>query len=48
MLISKGLKYSLQSGSVMPRAMSIFLKMALAFVGLLWFHMDGINYGNGM
>lgn len=48
MLISKGLKYSLQLGSVMPKDLSIFLKMALSFVGLLWSHMDGINDGNGM
>ena len=48
MLISKGLKYSLQSGSVMPRVLSILLKMASAFVGLLCFHIDGIIDGDGM
>ena len=48
MLIHKSLKYSLQSGSVRPTVLSILLKMALSFVGLLWFHMDEINDGNGM
>ena len=48
MLIYKCLKYSLQLGSVMPKDLSIFLKMALSFVGLLWSHMDGINDGNGL
>ena len=48
MLISKSLKYSLQSGSVMPRVLSILLKMALDFMSLLLFHMDGINDGDGM
>ena len=48
MLISKGLKYSLQPGNVMPKGLSILLKMALALVGLLWFHVDGINDGDGM
>ena len=48
MLISKGFKYSLQSGNVMPKGLSIFIKMALALVGLLWFHVDGINDGDGM
>ena len=48
MLISKGLKYSFQSGIVLPIVLSILLKMSLAFWSLLWFHMDGINYGDGM
>ena len=47
MLISKGLYYRLYSGSVMPTVLSIWLKMALAFLGILWFHMYGINDGNG-
>ena len=32
----------------MPRSLSIFLKMALAFVGILWFNMDGLNEDHGM
>ena len=48
MLISKGLKYRMQSGSVMPKVLFILIKMALAFVGHLWFHMGGINDGDGM
>ena len=48
MLISKGLKYRMQSGSVMPKVLFILIKMALAFVGHLWFHTDGINDGDGM
>ena len=48
MLISKGLRYSWQSGNVLPKVLSIWLKMAVAFVSLLWFDMDGINDGDGM
>jgi len=32
----------------MPTILSILLKMALSFVGLLWFQINGINDGNGM
>ena len=32
----------------MLRALPIFLKMALSFVGFFWFHMDGVNDGNRM
>ena len=32
----------------MPTVLTILLKMALAFVGLLWLHIDRINDGNGM
>ena len=43
-MITRSLKYSLQSGIVMPKILSILLKMAL----ILWFHMDGINDGDVM
>ena len=32
----------------MPIVLPIWLKIALSFVGLFWFHMDGINDDDGM
>ena len=32
------LQYSLKSGIVMPPALFLFFKIALAIQGLLWFH----------
>ena len=48
MLISKIFKCSLQSGSVMPRDLSIFAQDGFGFCGSFWFHMDGITDGDGM
>ena len=47
-MITRSLKYRLQSGIVMPKVLSIFLKDGFDFVGLFWFHMDGINDGDVM
>jgi hypothetical protein len=39
-LITIGLYYVLKSGSMMPRLLIFFLKIALAICSLLWFHMN--------
>ena len=39
-LITTALWYCLKSGSVIPPALFFFLRIALAILGLLWFHIN--------